>query len=380
MGRDGLTGIAAQAAPPSPGAGKPYFPVLDGLRAISIGLVIFSHSVIYHEQPDSVVVTAGLHSGNVGVSLFFVISGFIITHLLLREEATRGDIRLGRFYIRRGLRLLPACYLYIMIIYLLGRQGVVHLAPNYDYLASLFYVRNLIGRTHETGHLWSLSLEEQFYLFWPGLLALLPAICRLPGTIALIASVWCWRFYLVFANRISDGALYIRTDVRIDTILFGCALALMLPPGGSGRIARLLAGRWMLSVYLFGLVGWLLALQAIPYGRAFATGIMSIFLCGIVNWFLHNHATGLGQLFSTRPFQFVGRLSYSLYLWQQLFLGPAGDPIYALRGFPIGLICIVLAALASYFFIERPFLLLKDRKFSALSGNRQLLASKTGGD
>lgn len=349
--------------------GKPYIPVLDGLRAVSIVLVLVSHALIYDPQAPGVR-AAALQCGNVGVSLFFVISGYIITRLLLREEAATGRVRFGRFYLRRAFRLLPACYAYVLVVFALAAARVIPAAPVHDYLASVLYVRNLVGRGHETSHLWSLSLEEQFYLFWPGFLVLLPAAFRLRATFGLIAAVCVWRFALVYLGKASEGALHSRTDLRIDTILFGCALALAARPGGRPAVGWGGTGHGWLAAWVLGLVRWLAAVGRVPHGAAFESGVAAVFLTLVVNWFLRNDGRGAHRVLCAGPFLAVGALSYSLYLWQHLFLGPYDSPIRPLREFPVNLACLFVAAVLSYRLIERPFVRFKDRRLSSLPPDR----------
>src|SRR5262245_18321747 len=149
-------------------SGKPgssHVPGLDGIRALAIGLVLFSHSVIYDEFTG--LRPFGLVAGYAGVAVFFVLSGYLITTLLLREEDRTGGISLILCYCRRALRLLPALWLYLFVVGAMWLAGGLPHHPWHSFLRSLFYIRNLIGRGHETDHLWSLSIEEQFYLLWP---------------------------------------------------------------------------------------------------------------------------------------------------------------------------------------------------------------------
>ena len=349
-------------APSSPSS---RVPALDGLRAVSIGLVLVSHSLIY-DSHDSNVIRFGLMCGNTGVSFFFVISGYIITHLLLREETTAGRIHIGRFYARRALRLLPACYVYVLSVYLLATGGLIPTIPTHDFLACVLYIRNLVGRGHETAHLWSLSLEEQFYLFWPAFVVVLPTRWRFSATAGLVALVWVWRFGLVFMDRVSDGSLHIRTDLRIDTILFGCLLALI----PSRNCQAGLPDWYSLTVATVGLLLWPFISPKIPYSRAFNAGVMSIGLCALLDWFLRNPNSMASRLLSSIPLVAFGRLSYSLYLWQQLFLGPHNIPLQELRAFPFGLVCAFVAAVMSYFLVELPFLRLKERYTAYTTGRK----------
>ena len=156
-----------------------YVPGLDGVRALAVGLVIFEHSVVFDQF--SHFGSVGLSGGHTGVALFFVLSGYLITTLLLREEERTGFISLRFFYIRRALRLFPALWLYLFVVAVLTLAGWLPHNPWHSFFSSLLYFRNIVGRGHETDQLWSLSIEEQFYIIWPLILIGLPSA---------IGSVW----------------------------------------------------------------------------------------------------------------------------------------------------------------------------------------------
>ena len=139
-----------------------YVPGLDGIRALAIGLVLFSHSVIFDEF--TALHAVGNAAGHAGVAVFFVLSGYLITTLLLREEDRTGGISVRLFYLRRSLRLFPALWLYLLVVGAIWLAGGLPQLPWHDFVSSLLYIRNFLGRGHETSHLWSLSIEEQFYL------------------------------------------------------------------------------------------------------------------------------------------------------------------------------------------------------------------------
>ena len=143
---------------------------LDGLRAISIGFVIFAHLSGTQFFPSFVVARRSF--GNYGVRIFFVISGFLITTLLLQELASSGRISLKRFYLRRVFRILPAKYFYILATLIATLIGWIHVSGN-DFMHALTYTANYdFDRSWYVTHLWSLAVEEQFYLIWPAVLAL----------------------------------------------------------------------------------------------------------------------------------------------------------------------------------------------------------------
>lgn len=155
---------------------KGRIPCLDGLRAISILLVLGFHASGTEGFPSSEWLRSLLRHGGVGVDVFFVISGFLITLLLFREQDRTGRISLCKFYIRRSLRILPAMFAYLAFVALLQAMGIASLST-IDWVVALTYTANFHGTFSHSAqpieHLWSLSVEEHFYLIWPPILVLL---------------------------------------------------------------------------------------------------------------------------------------------------------------------------------------------------------------
>jgi len=341
-----------------------YVPVLDGLRAVSISLVLLAHIMTLYPV-SSRAMAVGYVLGRTGVSIFFVISGYLITGLLLREEERRGKISLRRFYARRALRILPAAFTFLAALLVLQLAGWIQMRPH-DFFASIFYVRNLTGQGHETSHLWSLSLEEQFYLLWPLTLLLLRPAKRIAAVTGAIAAICLWRSYLVLAEKIDPWVLQIRTDVRADTILMGCVLALLVRRFPQFRLDT---GAWRTAwTPLCGGIALLTAALLDPQWLHFAavqSTVVAVLIALCILWFLNNPAAQASAWIQTPVALVIGRLSYSLYIWQQLFFGPQEGALQGLRKFPLNLALTILLACASYFLIERPALRFKARNFAA---------------
>ena len=206
-------------------------PSIDGLRAVSIAMVVIAHSRIEQRVlPILKPLVAILGNGPQGVSIFFVISGFLITKLLLEEEDRSGALSLRDFYVRRAFRILPACYAFLAALLILKQVGLVTVSP-LGWLSAAFFARNYALPVERadwyTAHCWSLSVEEQFYLLWP-------LILRVAGRrkATWIASL------LIAAGPFSRAITYeilpsARTDIiylthtRVDTLMFGCLTALL---------------------------------------------------------------------------------------------------------------------------------------------------------
>jgi peptidoglycan/LPS O-acetylase OafA/YrhL len=335
--------------------GPQRIPSLDGLRAISITMVVFSH--LHLLAPQSVA-AAWLNFGELGVRVFFVISGFLITGLLLKESEKTGTISLKGFYIRRAFRIFPAALVYLGTIVLLNALGIVTLRP-YDALAAATYTMNYHwDRAWHLGHMWSLSVEEQFYLFWPALM-LLAGVRRgllVAAAFVLIApAVRVGTWVLFPAQREGVGESF---QTVFDAIAIGCVLA-----GAKewlGQRPRYLALLRSPAFVLLPIVA--LACNAykghtsfdLPFGQTIVN--VCIVLC--VDRCVRFPDTPFGRFLNSAPLVWVGGLSYSLYLWQQLFMGRDG---WTVQQLPWKLIGALGAATASYYLIEQPFLRLRAR-------------------
>lgn len=360
------TGLYAPAVPAGANAsstrGLRHLPGLDGVRGLGVALVLFSHSVIYGRAPS--LSATGLRSGAAGVTLFFVLSGYLITTLLVREETAMRRISLPLFYTRRALRLFPALWLYLTVITLLWLAGRLPHHPWHSLVTSVLYIRNLVGRGHETDHLWSIALEEQFYLIWPVVVVALSwrRRLRLPVVLGIFLVVTAWRHHAALAGLASAGALYIRTDFAIDGPLLGCALALaearwpdLTRVWRSGRRPAVVAG-----LALVGLAAW------IGFGSndLVRPALQSTLVAGLGIPLVWSQAGSPGRgvgLIAWRPLVYLGQISYGVYLWQQLFLGPPTVGFELVRSLPLGWLATLAVAASSYALLEAPLLRLKDR-------------------
>jgi peptidoglycan/LPS O-acetylase OafA/YrhL len=223
-----------------------YRPALDGLRACAVLPVLMFHGG-----------APGFGWGWVGVDLFFVLSGYLITRILLHEQAATGRIDLLGFYRRRALRLLPA--LALLCVAFLAYAAVIGIAWHgaREVFVVAFYVGNWtrafgIGLPQYLGHTWSLAIEEQFYMLWPLLMIALAASARVKAALrlvcAMLVAVICWRILLHVSGAHPDR-LYNGTDTRADALLIGAALALALArPAVAARLATAARHAWLPAV------------------------------------------------------------------------------------------------------------------------------------
>ncbi len=334
----------------------PRFPSLDGLRAISIILVLFGHLVGTQGFP---IHTMHARIGEMGVRVFFVISGFLITSLLLSEQQRRGAISLAKFYYRRALRIFPAFYVMVAGIAILAATGHILLKHN-DLLAAVTYTTNYHpDRAYNLNHLWSLAVEEQFYLLWPAVLAFAGrrrGIWIAAGFAVLVplgreATI---RGYLPGIELVG-GSFH----TVADSIAVGCVLAgLRSQLEASARYLRVL-GSPIVAVGLLAIVLFSTTTERWP-GIDFAIlPISNVAIALIIHWALLHHTSPIGRLLNAAPVAYIGTLSYSLYLWQQLFLNPQSTALYC--RFPLNLGLAIAAGVASYYLVERPMLRLRER-------------------
>lgn len=339
----------------TPNPGPRRLPGLDGLRAIAVSLVIFHHLCSQGTFAQWPTLAAVLKRGSFGVQVFFVLSGFLITWLLLGEETRRGRIDLGRFYIRRALRILPPALLYVAVMLMLTAAGILAIGRR-DFLYSLFFIRNLygVGGDPQLAHYWSLAVEEQFYMTWPFVFFLMRGRLRLAFALALVTALSVWRaFPLVHFGVTAGGG---------QALLIGCALAQIrhLAPtwltARSARTRSLVVGTATVVVSLVVFTGWP-GLDA--SGLAQTAALLAV--AAIVNAVAEGPVTLVSRLISAPPVEWLGRLSYSLYLWQQLFCWGPWPGAHATSGWPLLIGASVLAAAGSYYGVEQPALALRER-------------------
>jgi len=325
--------------------GDAFRPDLEGLRGIAILAVLLFHAGI-----------PGTDGGFVGVDIFFVLSGFLITWLLLKEESRSGTIDIARFYFRRSLRILPPAFFYLAVILFLTVAGVLAVGTR-DLLYSALFIRNAygVGGSPEVSHYWSLAVEEQFYLTWPFLLLVLRGRTRLLVTAALIVLLAVWRSW----TSLHFGV----TAAGAHALLFGCLLAqLRQTPSTSPYVLQgvlqspgtfAASGAVILAVIFFRVpdgatAGWL---QVWP---VLATTL-------IVNYSIAGHQDPISRVLNLGPVEWIGRLSYSLYLWQELFCWSPVSNQYAASRWPLLVALSFACASLSYYLVELPALSAREK-------------------
>ena len=343
------------------GTGHARIPSLDGLRAISILLVIFSHLAGTPGFPLTRVSYYQSAGGPLGVRIFFVISGYLITTLLLGELRSCGRISLRSFYYRRALRIFPANYAYLAVVTILGWAGLASLRW-LDYFHAFTYTMNYyqVGRSWLVGHLWSLSVEEQFYLLWPGVLTFLGVRKAMvtAGWIVILAPLVRILTDLYFTSQAPFVGESFQTVA--DTLAAGCLLAGTREYlTGSQRYMDFLRSPWFMVVPCL-LLGSVSASRWWWFDDAVGSTLSNLCIVLILDHAIRFSRSVFGRLLNAGPMVALGQLSYSLYLWQQMFLNRHGTTLSI--SFPANLLLAVACAIASYFLVEQQFRMLRWRK------------------
>ena len=344
------------------GLGTGHARSLDGLRGVAVLSVL-----VYH--------TGLIRGGFLGVDVFFALSGFLITRLLIEEHAATGAIDLRAFYIRRGLRLLPALFAFLGFwgLYLAATLPLAYwsVAGAYIFVVAL-YVANWAGiwwyKLGIFGHTWSLAIEEQFYLVWPlAILALLRQVKhprRIAWMLATLAAVSAlWRLDLALAGA-SERRLYWGTDTHADGLLIGAAVAFFIDRAGVDR-----SPGWLRPIASLSALALLAMLIAVPIAPSYAYGVTALAALAtavVIVGALGRTCPLVTRVLETRALAGTGRVSYALYLWHFPIFHSLG--VLKLPGDHAPWTDILLAwgltvaaAGASYVLVERPALAYKDR-------------------
>ena len=337
---------------------------LDGLRAISITIVILRHLLSQNYLNPNFKYVPVLFDGQFAVNIFFIISGFLITTLLLREEERSGSVSIKIFYLKRVLRIFPAYFFLLFIYAILQYFKIIEISRN-SWLTTVTFTKFLNGGTDwYTWHTWSLSIEEWFYLIWPILFLQTKKYRQilLWLIIILVPIVKVLSNFKIIPN-ISDLSLF----TRADAIAIGCLFAIH-----KAIIEVFLFKKERLFIYLL-LIGILVLGILSPYGIGTTLKALSIAIAG-THGTIANLLIGLILIYSIqiqkgwwykvlnhKTAVYIGTLSYSLYLWQQFFIH---DTIKWYNKFPVNLLFIIICAMGSYYLIEKPFLKLKSLIYS----------------
>jgi peptidoglycan/LPS O-acetylase OafA/YrhL len=351
---------------------------LDGIRCFAVLAVMAFHMGATYAR-----------GGSIGVDVFFVLSGFLITSLLVSERTRTGRVSLGRFYVRRALRLLPALVLVVLAMLLWSAVATMTAQGRHDLYhgvaGGLLYISNWqatdgLPLFALTNHLWSLSIEGQFYLVWPPVLLLLLRL-RIPRLAVLLTVIGgalasaVLRFVLRSTGS-SVERVYYGTDTRMDALLIGCALGLAaawgwLPRGGRGALA-LQVGALVAVVWLAGEVAFSSWRSSWTYHGGLV--LVAVAAAVLVADVVARPQDPLARVLALPPLVALGRISYGLYLWHWPVYMVLNSSRLDLDWLPTQVIRVavtVALATASYLLVEVRFQRLRYR-FGARSAGAAL--------
>lgn len=362
-------------------------PSLDGLRALSVLIVVVAHAGYGHIIP-----------GGLGVTIFFFLSGYLITTLLVKEHERTGEISILNFYIRRVFRLMPPLVLTLAIAYALTWAGKLPGGISINgVLAQLFYFANYYsiffdpGNTipDGTGILWSLAVEEHFYLFYPVAMALLLSSPLRPRTIAVIFASAClitltWRYYLVRLPNFVAERTYYASDTRIDSIIYGCILALAFNPlsrrarsPGFDGITMSRTDWSLLATAILALLATLLFRSSV-FRETARYSVQGLALMPIFYYAIRNAGSFPFKFLNTPWIAKLGVYSYAIYLIHFVIIRAVETNAPWLRPGPLTVITALAISIAYAAAVDRwidPYFRALRRQFRARS---RLVSVKAG--
>jgi peptidoglycan/LPS O-acetylase OafA/YrhL len=346
----------------------------DGIRALAVILVVLQHLGIWESagQPGLVKERLSLLlSGGTGVQAFFILSGFLITILLIKEKEATGKVSIGNFMIRRSLRILPL-YIFCCVLTTLALGYFNNYVPWRSLSYAFLYVYNFVpveNYVNVLGHTWSLAVEEHFYLVWPVVFAASFKRGRkglVIGLAAFVVSSLVLHFLLLRQPFAQEYFISRWSFIAGSSIAFGCIGALLISARRDGIVNPEFFARR--SVLLVGIVLFLNSLY-VGAGSWFIQNVVSGYvrsagLLLIILWIYKNQRAAVVRLLETPLLRYIGTISYGIYMWQGFFLstGPKRLPgeFWPPNQY-VGLLMLVIVAPLSFRYFEQPFLRLKDR-------------------
>lgn len=324
---------------------------LDGLRAFSILIVIAQHFSSAHQFGAQNYLWR-FQLGDLGVRIFFVISGFLITTLLMEEQARHGRINLYKFYARRFLRIFPAYYFFLAVIFILTISSIIPSQLD-DLVSPLLYLSNYFETSRVLAHTWSLAVEQQFYLIWPFIIFFLGF--RYGLTIAIIFSILAPLYrVLISLDAPEIPTIWTQFQTAGDAIAAGCIFAMLRERLWAMQTYRNFINQRTLIISMLA-IGFLASSHKWPvFWNGIGSVMMTLLIVIMIDCCIRINQSIAYKVLNSAPLVFIGTISYSLYIWQQVFAYGklTHDAV-------LSTICLFLVACLSHFLVERPALRLK---------------------
>lgn len=345
---------------------KNHFPSLDGWRAVAIILVVVGHSAftvpktsIYNQFVSTFIYAS------CGVRIFFVLSGFLITSLLIKEYIKHKKINIKHFFIKRTLRIFPVLYLYLLTLFIINYIYDLDLKLDY-FLGPLLYVNNfnIFKETWLTGHTWSLAVEEQFYLIWPFIFFYLSSkawkFCLAMILSIPFLNIW-WHYNPTFQQ------IALRPFIaNADAIFTGSLFAILSFKGFFNKNQKIWSNKLSISVTPFIVLTIYYFMSRGIFGKVllpFGSITLNVFIVFLLLQSMLNSNTFIYRFLNRNFMVKIGLISYSLYIWQQLFIIPFNfyPNLKSWFIFPLNILFSFLMAYISYHFFEKYFLQMKSK-------------------
>jgi peptidoglycan/LPS O-acetylase OafA/YrhL len=353
-------------------------PSLDGIRALAFLSVFWAHAGVSYIP------------GGFGVTVFFFLSGYLITTLLRKEVEVTGTISFKLFYLRRVVRILPPFYLMLALALLCAQIGLVHTEISWPGFAAqaLHYSNYWVihnswnGLIEGTGVYWSLAVEEHFYLLFPALYLLLirgslSGRAQHAVLLGLCALIMLWRCWLVYHDNVAIDRTYIASDCRFDSMLFGCALAVWRNPvmdfekSKGPSVLELVA-----AAVGLGLLGVTFLVRSPNFRESIRYTIQGVGLYPLFFLVIRHPQMLVARFLNLRFVRFIGTLSYSLYLGHQVLILVVRSHVPApwLVQSLIALVASFLLSLAVWRYVEKPCAKLRSKLASGVRNESALQA------
>jgi peptidoglycan/LPS O-acetylase OafA/YrhL len=337
--------------------GEPHsgrIPSLDGIRAFSVAAVILGHLV---GTNNFCIQSLKYDFAGLGLRFFFVLSGFLITTLLISEYATRGSISLLKFYYRRTMRIFPPFYTLILTVIILNELGWIIIQENDILLATVYMTNFFQERSWWLGHTWSLSVEEQFYLLWPAIIVFFGPRhgLKVAVTIYCLGPLFRVGTFYVF-GKLGEPGIGETFPTVADSLAVGCMLALTREKLETNK--KYMSGLdSCLAPAAFALLFIVHASKFVLPNWAIGISIENVCVAICLHWAITYPEGYWGRVLNSWPVVYLGTISYSLYLWQQLFLNR--NSFAWINSFPQNVIATLAISSLAYYIIERPALRLR---------------------